>query len=314
MAGTATLNGLRRDWYVDERSDPEKSTQAAARYLRTLADQFDGDWHLALASYNGGPGRVGRAVKRTGAEDFWELAAKRRQIPRETREYVPMVLAAMVVAKNPAQYGFHVEPERAPAYETVVLPRPVDLQRIAQWADTTIDEIRSLNPELRRWTTPVRDAQYELKVPAGTAERVMVQLAAADALNTNLVSLNWYTAKRGDTLTIIARRLGVTRSDLAEANYLRISAKVAVGQKLIVPRDATVMLARNDGATAVPAAPKASTADRVKVSYRVKPGDTLTSIARLYETTVAALKNWNNLSTNLIKAGQRLTVYTRIAD
>lgn len=313
MAATATINGLRRDWYIDERSDPEKSTRAAARYLRTLANQFDGDWHLALASYNGGPGRVDRAIKRTGADDFWELSAKRRVLPRETRDYVPMVLAAIVVARNPAQYGFDIEPWHAPVYETVMLARPVDLYRIAQWADTTIDEIRALNPELRRWTTPVRATRYELKVPAGTAERVMEQLAAADASSIDLVSLNWYTVKRGDTLTVVAKRLGVTRTDLAEANYLRVTAKVAVGQKLIVPRDATVTLARNARPAAAPAAP-VPTADPMKVVYRVKRGDTLTSIARFYETSVTALRSWNNLSTSIIKVGDRLTLYTRVAD
>jgi membrane-bound lytic murein transglycosylase D len=320
MAGTATLNGLRRDWYFDERSDPEKSTQAAAKYLRTLADKFDGDWHLALASYNGGPGRVERAMARTGADDFWALAARSRVLPRETREYVPMVLAAMIVAKNPAQYGFHIEPERPPAYETVMLTRPVDLHRIAEWAGTTTDEIRALNPELRRWTTPVKVASYELRVPAGTAEPVAAHVAAADALALDLVSLSWYTVRKGDTLTSVARRLGVTRTDLAEANYVRTTARLSVGQKLIVPRDATLAVAR----AARPAAPSsaartaasrpapaaASTADRAKVLYRVKRGDTLFSIARQHQTTVAALKDWNNLATNLIKVGQRLTIYT----
>src|SRR5439155_20210487 len=200
------------------------------------------------ASYNGGPGRIQRAIKSTGKNDFWQLAAKRRPLPQETRDYVPMVLAAIIVGKNPARYGFQIEPEHAPAYETVTLTRAVDLHRIAEWADTTIDEIRALNPELRRWTTPVKDTQYELKVPAGTAEQVMAQLT--DASSAELVSLNWYTVKRGDTLTIIANRLGVTRTDLAQANYLRITAAVSVGQKLIVPRDATVVLARNDRSAA----------------------------------------------------------------
>src|SRR5581483_11497705 len=105
MAGTAIENGLRRDWYIDERSDPEKATVAAAKYLRTLFNLFDGDWHLALASYNGGPGRLQRAIKRAGGfEDFWKLAEKPRLLPRETREYVPMILAAIVIARNPAQY------------------------------------------------------------------------------------------------------------------------------------------------------------------------------------------------------------------
>ena len=115
MAGTAVENGLRRDWYIDERSDPEKATVAAARYLKTLGGLFDGDWHLALASYNGGPGRLQRAIKRSGADDFWTLAGKPRILPRETREYVPMILAAIVIARNPSRYGFEFETEEPTA-------------------------------------------------------------------------------------------------------------------------------------------------------------------------------------------------------
>ncbi len=111
MTGTAIENGLRRNWYIDERSDPEKATVAAAKYLRTLGKLFGGDWHLALASYNGGPGRLQRAMKSARLDDFWKLAEKPKVLPRETREYVPMILAAIVIARNPAQYGFNFEPE-----------------------------------------------------------------------------------------------------------------------------------------------------------------------------------------------------------
>jgi membrane-bound lytic murein transglycosylase D len=340
MAGTATENGLRRDWFIDERSDPEKATVAAAKYLLTLAEMFDGDWHLALASYNGGPGRVQRALKRGRVDDFWALAAKPRLLPRETREYVPMILAAIVIARNPTQYGFDFEAEPTLAYETVMLTRPVDLRRIAEWADTTIDEIQVLNPELRRWTTPVRESQYELKVPAGKGQQVTARLA--DAPDAELASLNWYTAKRGDTLATIARKLSVNRSDLAEANYLSTRARVSVGQQLMVPREATVLMAaRGADSSAAPAGPSgpavaAAVLDgaaggapdvalasrntpersgasgepaRVKVTYSVKRGDTLAKIARLFKTTVAALQTWNNIPGDRIAAGQRLTVY-----
>jgi membrane-bound lytic murein transglycosylase D len=333
MAGTAAENGLRRDWYIDERSDPEKATLAAAKYLQTLAKMFDGDWHLALASYNGGPGRLQNAIKRAGGiDDFWQLSAKAKLLPRETREYVPMILAAIVIARNPLQYGFDFEPEIASAYEKVTLSKPVDLRRVAEWAETTIDEIQALNPELRRWTTPVRDAQYELKVPAGTAEQVSTRLA--DAAAVELASLNWYTAKRGDTLALIAKKLKVSKNDLAEANYLSATSRVSIGQKLMVPREATVLMAARSTPTddtsasekpektpAVVAAARqivpetgalASTAgpNRVKVIYAVKRGDTLASIARLFKTTVAALQDWNpRIPGDRIAAGQRLTVY-----
>src|SRR5262245_15537746 len=220
MSGTGRENGLRQDWYIDERSDPEKATVAAAKYLSMLGKLFDGDWHLALASYNGGPGRLQNAIKLAKQNDFWKLMDKPRLLPRETRDYVPMILAAIVIAKNPLQYGFEFESEAPHPYETVNLPRAVDLRRIAEWTNTTIDEIQALNPELRRWTTPVRDSAYALKVPAGTAEVVRARLD--EEATTDLASLNWYVVKRGDTLALIARKLSVSRADLAEANYLKM--------------------------------------------------------------------------------------------
>ena len=321
MRGTGVENGLRQDWYIDERSDPEKATVAAAKYLTTLVKMFDGDWHLALASYNGGPGRVQRALKNTRTSDFWTLAAKGRALPRETRDYVPMILAAIVIARNPAQYGFDFEPEPSIAYETVTLPKPVDLRRVAEWTDVTIDEIQSLNPELRRWTTPVRDEAYTLKVPSGTSSMVTAKLDEAAA--TELATLKWYTVRKGETLATVARRLGVSRTDLAEANYLRTNARIGAGQKLMVPHEATVLLAaradrpvpaaesRTVAAvdTVVPAVASGPT-ERVKILYQVKRGDTLASIARVFRTTVSALQSWNDIDGTRILAGDRLTIYT----
>ena len=320
MVGTGLENGLRRDWYIDERSDPEKATLAAAKYLRTLSKIFGGDWHLALASYNGGPGRMQRALKTARVDNFWMLTEKSKILPRETREYVPMILAAIVIARNPAQYGFDFEAEEPATFDTVTLPRPVDLRRVAEWIDTSIDEIQALNPELRRWTTPVRDTQYQLKVPAGTAEIVSARLT--DAPSADLASLKYYTVKRGDTLPLIARKLHVSKADLAEANYLPAAARVAAGQKLMVPIEATVLMAartdrrapateaRSTVAQAGQLAEPAATSNRLKASYAVKRGDTLASIARLYKTTAASIKTWNpRLPSDRLATGQRLTVY-----
>lgn len=318
MTGTAIENGLRRDWYIDERSDPEKATVAAAKYLRTLSSIFKGDWHLALASYNGGPGRLQRAIKTARIDDFWKLSEKPRVLPRETREYVPMILAAIVIARNPAQYGFEFESESPVDYERVTLPRAVDLRRVAEWAGTTIDEIQSLNPELRRWTTPLKDTDYELKVPAGAAQRVAARLA--ESASADLAALKFYTVKPGDTLPLIARKLNVSRADLAEANYLKTTARVSAGQKLMVPAEATVLMAaRTDRRVPVAEArqtvaqagqlAEANATNRVKASYAVKRGDTLASIARAFQTTVASLKTWNPRLGDRLTAGQRLTVY-----
>ena len=198
MRGTALENGLTHDWYIDERAEPEKATRAAAKYLKTLNGMFDGDWHLALASYNGGPGRVQRAVKRSGRSDFWKLTATTRYLPRETRDYVPLILAAIIIARNPAQYGMNVLPFEPPPIETVTLSTAVDLRRIAEWLDMPVQTIQELNPELRRWTTPVRATDYELKVPDRDGDIVRAHLAQSDP--DDLAPLNWHTVKKGETL------------------------------------------------------------------------------------------------------------------
>lgn len=321
MASTGLENGLRRDWYIDERSDPEKATVAAAKYLRTLSKLFGGDWHLALASYNGGPGRMQRALKTARVDNFWTLTEKSKILPRETREYVPMILAAIVIARNPAQYGFDFEAEQPAAFDKVTLPRPVDLRRVAEWTSTSIDQIQALNPELRRWTTPVKDTRYQLKVPAGTAEIVEARLVNAPA--TDLATLKYYTVKKGETLPLIARKLHVGKADLAEANYLAGAApKVAAGQRLMVPSEAGVLMAARADRSAPVTEARSTVAhngqlatpsmnsNRVKASYAVKRGDTLASIARLYKTTVTSIKTWNpRLPPERLATGQRITVY-----
>jgi len=324
MRGTAVAHGLKQDWYIDERSDPEKATQAAATYLKSLVKMFGGDWHLALASYNGGPGLVQRALKRAKVSDFWTLAEKGRAIPRETREYVPMVLAAMIVARNPRQYGLTVVPEPAAEADRVPVPGPVDLRRVAEWTGTPVETIQQLNPELRRWTTPVRYPGYELKVPSGTGAMLAERLAGAEA--TELASLQWHVVKKGETLATIANRLKVRRADLAEANYLSQRARVAVGQKLIVPRAPDVLVAARPDRPAPAYAPPAAAAPAAETAnspagahatgrrvYSVKPGDTLSSIAQLFRTTVAAIRHWNQINGSLIRPGDRLTIFTSAA-
>src|SRR5687768_16703805 len=287
MRGTALENGLKHDWYIDERAEPEKATRAAAKYLKTLNGMFDGDWHLALASYNGGPGRVQRAMKRSGRSDFWKLTATTRFLPRETRDYVPLILAAIIIARNPAQYGMNVQPFEQPPAESVTLSSAVDLRRIAEWLGTPVQTLQDLNPELRRWTTPVRATDYELKVPAGTGDIVRAQLAQSDP--DELAPLNWHTVKKGETLVSIAKKLKVNRTDLAEANYLSTRAKVATGQRLIIPRAPALLAARTDNpapdtesrqvdVTLASTAPEAAEPAQASLIYRVKRGDTLFSI------------------------------------
>ena len=323
MRGTGLENGLQHDWYIDERADPEKATRAAAKYLSTLYRMF-GDWHLALASYNGGPGRVQRAMKRSNRNDFWKLTASTRYLPRETRDYVPLILAAIVVARNPDQYGLTINSTDYPKSEQILVYNPVDLRKVAEWAGVPAETIQNLNPELRRWTTPVRETAYSLNVPDGTGEQILAALSAADP--EELVSFNRYTVKKGETISTIAKKLKVSRTDLAEANYLKTSAKLGAGQQLIIPLAPTTMLAARaetpapvtesrsvDAVVASNVRPPAVVSQSVasdvsRVTHRVKRGETLLSIARLYRTTVSALQQANRLSGSAIRAGQRLTV------
>jgi membrane-bound lytic murein transglycosylase D len=314
MSGTAGDVGLKQDWYIDERADPEKATLGAAKYLKTLYGMFS-DWHLALASYNGGPGRVQRATKAAGTDDFWDLTSTNRYLPRETREYVPMILAAIIIARNPAQYGFELDVLPALTYDKVAVPRAIDLRRVAEWTQSSIDEIQSLNPELRRWTTPVKYPEYEVKVPAGRGPALEAVLQQGSQLE--LATLRWHAVRRGETLATIAKKLNVSRADLADANGLTLRSTVRVGQQLVIPRAPTTPLLAASAPPGRSAAPpavsaRAAAADtgsgaRV-VSYRVKRGDTLQRIASLHGVTVGDLKSWNSMRTDRIVVGDRLTV------
>jgi membrane-bound lytic murein transglycosylase D len=317
MKATGVEQGLKHDWYVDERSDPEKATVAAAKYLKLLHKMFDGDWHLVLAAYNGGLGRLQRAMKSAGTDDFWTLAETTRYLPKETREYVPLILAAIVVAKNPVQYGFDVSPADAVEYEKVRVPRAIDLRRVAEWTGQTIDEVQALNPELRRWTTPLATSNYQIKVPVAAAAMFADRLANASA--DELASLKWHTVRRGESLSSIARKLHVSRADLAEANKLSVRSTVRAGQELVIPRAPTGLMASAapaPGPTAMASraisGPATVAPSRLETSaallYRVKRGDTLSSIARLFDTTVARIRSWNRLAGNHIAPGDRLKI------
>jgi membrane-bound lytic murein transglycosylase D len=326
MIPTAKDHGLKTDWYVDERSDFEKSTVAAAKYLKTLSKMFNGDWHLVLAAYNGGQGRVQRAINRSGVEDFWDLSETSKFLPKETREYVPLILAAMIVGRNPTQYGFTFAAADAVAYDKVNVSRAIDLRRVAEWTGTSVDEIQALNPELRRWTTPIKYPDYELKVPTGTGEVFRARLASASADDLN--TLKWHTVKHGESIATIARKLRVSRTELAEANHLSVKARVRAGQELIIPRAPATLLATRTDRPAPPVvasrpvtggaaiseprrASQTSTPAAQTTYYRVKRGDTLSSIARLFNTSVSRLKSLNRLSSNVISAGTRLLIRGR---
>src|SRR5437016_2181168 len=200
MSSRARGYGLTRNWWVDERQDPEKATRAAARHLKDLYNQF-GDWYLAMAAYNSGPGRVQSAVKRTGYADFWELY-RRNVLPKETRNYVPIILAVTIMAKNPEQYGLDdVNREEPTAYDTVKINYPIDLRLAAQCVNATAAELQELNPSLLRLSTP-KDGAFELHLPAGSKKNFEMAIAAIPA--DKRLWWRYHDLKDGETLASLA--------------------------------------------------------------------------------------------------------------
>jgi membrane-bound lytic murein transglycosylase D len=274
---------LERTYWVDDRSDPEKATRAAAHHLRDLYGMF-GDWYLVMAAYNSGPLNVARAIERTGYADFWELQ-KRNALPKQTQNYVPIILAMALVAKDPAGYGVQVSPDKPAQTETVKLDHSISLQLVADASGADLDDLRLLNPQLLRNVTP-NDAGFPLKLPAGAAKSFEenVQQVPQD----KWTSWRLHPAEQGESLTDIARHYRVTVAAIETANHLEPHATVPSGFLLNVPTQPPVVRL---------------------VSYRVQRGDTLEGIAGRFDVTVDQLKRWNHISGGHVPRGARLRIY-----
>ena len=299
---TARDYGLRYNWFIDERSDFEKSTEAAAKHFKMLGTLFNGDWNLALASYNVGQGYVLNAVKKAKTTDYWKLTESTKYLPRDTRAYVPMIWAAIIIAKNPEQFGFDVETREPLTFDVVTVPDAIDLRTVAEWIDSTVDALKELNPELRRNLTPM--GEHDLRVPVGTGATLEAKLAAADP--STFATILRHTVKSGETLATIARRYKIGRTDLAEANALKPTARLRPGQSLLVPGASAATTTRSASAGAVTRTPAVSSKP---TTYRVKPGDTLFGIARQFDVTIDELRRWNRLASSRLGIGERLTIY-----
>ena len=228
MPATGRRFGLTQDSWVDERSDTEKATRAAAQYLRHLHDVFE-DWNLALAAYNAGEGTVRRAIRRHGTNDFWELS-RARALPRETRNYVPRIQAAILVAQSPKRYGFEIDPDAPRKVETVEVDGPFALRDVGRCTGLELGTLQELNPALLRRATPA-NRTFDLKVPEGTAEQVAACLESVPQVKTHVVR------GRGVTLATVARKYGTRVSDLARANGLATRSRLRLtrGTELIIP-------------------------------------------------------------------------------
>jgi membrane-bound lytic murein transglycosylase D len=237
IRGTGMRYGLRIDGYVDERRDPEKATRAAARYLRDLYDRF-GDWHLALAAYNTGEGNIER-IKRKGCEDFWEMR-DRGFLPSETSEYVPKVLAAMEVASSAKRYGIDVAKSAPQKFDLIQVTRPISLKAVAQLTSSDLDTIKELNPALKRGVVPPDG--YEVRLPEGTRDQFTLALASYREPAPVLYAVERrsggggnYKVRRGDTLSRIAKRHGVSVQALQRANRIRGSRGLQAGMRIRIP-------------------------------------------------------------------------------
>ncbi len=285
MTFTGLEYGLQRNGYFDYRFDPEKSTRAYARYIKALYKQF-GDWYLAMAAYNWGPGGVQRAVQRTGYADYWELRS-RNAMPAETRAYVPQILAAVIMAKNPERYGLDkLVPSPAVIYDTVSTSYAIDVRLVADVTGVSVQEIVALNPALLRLTTP-RDIGFDLHIPPGTKQLYTERLK--DIPEDRRASWRFHVVKPGETVDTIASALHAHAADIVDTNGITQADPMAVDDELVVP-------IQNAASVAHPS------------RYTLRRGDTLITVADSFNVTVEELRRWNNLSSSSVRPGRTLNV------
>ena len=300
IESTGKMYGLDNDWWYDERRDVEKATLAAARYLKDLHKRFDGNWYLAVAAYNAGPGKISRAIKRYHTIDFWELS-RGDYLKAETKNYVPKLLAALLISKQPVKYGFcDLTYEQPLEFDRVVLLEATDLELVAELTGATYAQLKKLNPELKRWCTPPHTKNYSLRVPVGLGIGFDEKYAAIPA--SERARYKRHQIKSGDTLQHLAKRYGIRVDDIVALNKVKNPRALKIGQTLILPlhRDFSSL-------------PLAELADDYQHSrrrhYTIRAGDSLWSIARKCHVSEKQLRVWNRLGwSNVIQPGKTLLV------
>jgi membrane-bound lytic murein transglycosylase D len=291
MPGTGKIYDLTVTWWLDERFEVEKATKAAARHLKDLYEEF-GDWYLAMAAYNAGAGRVGRAIKKSGTRDFWRLP-----LPAETRNYVPAFIAAVIVGKDPERYGLIPDEEPCLPIETVLVPGGTDLGVIASIGEIGRPSLLEMNPHLKRGCVPPGIDEYPVRVPLGMAGRIVEGLAALP--EEQRLSWDRYRIVKGDTFWSVARKTGVPVEVIQEVNGLKKSSPLKAGAELMIPRTRAVTSA----STEVKGAP-----DGRSIVHRVKSGETLWGISRHYGVSVEDLQKVNRLRGTALATGQKLMI------
>lgn len=301
MKPTGRQYNLKIDKYVDERRDAFKSTRAAATYLADLYKEF-GDWHLAVAAYNGGPGKVRSGLKKHKVNNFWGLASK-KHLHLETKHYVPKLIAALIIAKEPEKYGFtNVAYQKPLQYDSLHVGPGMSLDAIALISNSSTKQIKRLNLELKRGKTPLNQARYEINIPKATVEIAKKNLSRLHSI----VSTGYKThkLKKGDTLTKISRKYGINKTTILKVNNLH-RGKLAYGRNLRIPYSTITYQLLPEGSSGARAAYKDSL-----VLHRIKKGDTISKIAKQYNVPPKIIVAWNGLkNAHSIRAGQQLALY-----
>lgn len=316
IRGTGKLYGLRQSWWYDERRDIVASTYAAGNYLKDLHGIWN-DWFLAFAAYNCGEYRVARAIARRRTENFWRL-----KLPKQTERYVPKFLATLYILREPEKYGIEIPDGEPLEFDTITVSDATDLNIIAECAGVEPELVKELNPACRRWATPPK-MEVSIKLPKGTGEKAETALAEIPA--EKRITWRRHRVKRGETLSVIARKYGTTISALKRLNGIRNSHRIREGWQLIVPlhgdharvasnsskpnyktASRTIDRSRLERAAQASAPPKGYK----KIIYTVKDKDTLGHIAEAYNTHARKLRRWNDLSyRSYIYPGQKLAIY-----
>ncbi len=299
MKGTGRQYHLKINKYVDERRHAEKSTKAAVAYLSDLYADFD-DWHLAVAAYNGGPGKIRRGMKRYKADDFWSLA-QHRYLKLETKRYVPKLIAAIIIAKEPEKYGFHnIQYQTALDYETLRVGPGLSLDAVALLCNVNSKKTKKLNPELKTGRTPLNKSHYDVQIPPGTKTLAQANLSRLNSV----VSTGYKThiIKKGDTLSKICRRYKINKTTLLKVNNLRNSNLIA-GKHLRIPYS-TVRY------RLAPKGSQGQIAAEDLILHTIQPGESVSKIATKYNVPPELIVAWNGLkSVHKIRAGQQLSLY-----
>lgn len=312
---TGRAYGLRVDYWVDERRDPEKATVAAARYLKDLKRDM-GDWYLAWASYNGSPGRVNKAIRAHDSRNFWVLA-EHKTLHEETRNYVPKILAAAIIGKHPERYGFTgIQPEAKLAYDTVPVQGAISVEVLAKAAGVPAEDLHALNPALLRGATPP-EATTDVRVPPGLGEKFAA--AVAKIPESERIAFQRHTVRKGESLGTIASRYGVSVSALASFNHISNPNKIYPGMVLVIPGAGVAPPAVASSAPPKPSSSSSSSSAKsssaspagTRLTHTVGSGESLSGIADRYGVSLAELKGWNNLrDADHIEVGQKLVVYS----